>query len=105
MQQYIIHVSKKIDHSALAVLREHGVEVIVHCRSIEIRLPLGSMQTNIVQEEDSIPEAGISAKQETRLYLLPDHTLVTWRRETIQTPQNFHTVYAIAAKSLAMATV
>jgi hypothetical protein len=105
-QQYIIHVSKKLNLDALAILREHSTaEVIIHFQSVEIRLPMGTEQTHISQVEDSDPDSGISVKEEERYYLLPGNILVVWWRQTMLTPQTFQADYRLSAKALAMATV
>ena len=95
MQQYILHTNKNVEQGSLDILSEHGAEITIHHSSIEIKLPLGTIQNDIVQKEDSIPEAGISAKLETRYYTLKDQSLLIYTRETVMKPQSFEVNYGI----------
>ncbi len=103
--QHILYLSGKLNENALAMISEHGATIIKHCRSIEIRLPEGTIQGKTIQVEDSLPEAGISAKEETMYYILPSGLPIIYRREKVMTPTKFQTLYDIAVNLRALSSM
>lgn len=102
MLNHYIHTNLDANEDTLAILVEHGAKKTVHVKSIEIELPVRTIQDKIEQEEDSLPEAGLSSMLEIRHYTLPSGLKLTYWRETVMTPRSFQARYGIRAMGLGM---